>query len=482
MSLPSFASFQGGLPCSSSQFKAPAHAPNPSDMGNVSFAARDTQPTKASMLKTPFFPPPPPPDEIRDADLLDGFLFQPKEPFMPGQFTGFGDSVSLQHQRQELPRLQKDTGRRDPSPMKPRLLCPNVDLHSRNASPAREDSQIPPSPAYRADEKTRDIDGPHVPESPSISQHSPTSEHIGRTNQGHGLGQPSSKQASPLIPSYGFRVGSRQFDDPASEIGDLERPRPLSRGRSRHGRKESTRSFRDIRGLGRSHGVGERIQRPQSKNSNISKKRSRVEKSRYIREAPEEDTFTRKLHALIQENQAKQLESQNTIQEQQGTIDTQELMVHEACEKLKKTEHAYNDVKRRYKQTREQESHLAAQNKTLTQQVEDLHEKLSSLSSRQGESAEKCASFRLKLNEAIDEQQRMYRHSQSQCEAVKAALQKEQSERKHLSRKADEALQISAQKRIELKQLFDEHQQRTDTELQQSNLIFTQYYFNDSPN
>lgn len=474
MSLSPFVSLQGGLPRNSFQSKTSTHAPNSIDMSNISFIARETQPTKASLPRAPFFPPPPPPEEISEATLLDGFVFQPQEPFKPGQFTEFAKIGSPQHRWQELPRLQEDTGRRNLSPMKPRFFSPLVGLPSRSASPAREDSQTPPSSASRADEETHDMDGPHVPKSPSISQYSLISEQIGRGDQGHGFGQPSSKQASPRISSYVFLGEPRQLDDPASEIGDLERPRPLSRSRSRHGRKESTHSFRDIRGLGRSHGAGGRIPRPQSKTSNISKKRSRVEKSHYVREAPEEDTFARKLHALIRENQAKQLESQDWIQHQQDVIANQELMVREAFNGLDKAQADFDDVKRRYKQTQEQESHLAAQNKTLTRQVEDLHGELSDMNAQRGENTEKCASYRLKLNEAIDEQQRMYRHSQSQYEAVKAAFEKEQAERIHLSRQADEALQKSAQKRVELKQLFDEHQQRTDADIQQSNSISTQ--------
>jgi hypothetical protein len=475
MSLSSFASFtslQGDLPRNSFQSKASAHAPNPSDMSNVSFVAGEAHPTKASLPRAPLFPPLPPSDEISDAALFEGFVFQPQEPFKPGQFTGFAKSGSPRRRWQELPWLQKDTGRRDPSPMKPRFFSPLGNPHAGSASPTREGSQIPLCLASRAYEETHKMDGQHAPKSPSISQHSLISEHIDRANQGDKFGQLSSKQASPRISSYVSHGESCQLGDLASEIGDLERPRCLSRSRSRDGRKQSTHSFRDIRGLGRSHGVGERIQKPQCKNSNTSKKRSRVEKSRYVRGVPEGDTFARKLHDLIQENQAKHLESQDRIQCQEDVINNQEMMLREAFDKLDKAKDAFHDVKSRYKQAQEQESCLAAQNKTLAKQVEDLREELSNLNAQRGESAEKCAAYRLKLNEAIDEQQRMYRHSQSQYEAVKAAFEKGQSERMHHSRRVDAALQKSVQKRVELKQLFDEHQRRTDADIQQSNSIF----------
>lgn len=471
--------------------------PDNGDLDDLPSIIQETQSTKNASSKVPFFKLPTLPSGISEAALAEGFIFQPRPAPKPGQYSIsrpnlIDDTQDVgQSQHSQLGHFWYERGADLSKPLEPSSNDPTTeisakDLQTNGTSPAHEQPQRQCSPFLSfVPKKNREHHGVvDMPVSTSpISHHLLMSEHMEQVKRDSEPILPPDQASSNLLCSsfHGRNKRSRYAENPSSDIGDLERPKPMAPARSPHVQRESIHSFRDLRGSINHAGGRESMQRPQSMNSNTSRKRSGVVKSP---SRPGRPRVSEERQAalgqimkywndclLVADRERDQAIAEAAELQQHMAMQSQEL--HEAEELLRHKCAAIENAMKDSKKIQEERSRLSYQNESLVQQVEDLRNELSDSKANIVNMAKRYDSYKERLDKTIDEQQRMWKASQMQYGVLKADVAEEESKRIVESQRIEQALQLSMQKRVEMKQTFSEHQQRTEHEIQQSMVLPT---------
>ncbi|KAM4062907.1 hypothetical protein HRG_007724 [Hirsutella rhossiliensis] len=208
--------------------------------------------------------------------------------------------------------------------------------------------------------------------------------------------------------------------------------------------------------------------RSESRTSNVSKKRTDAHKPR-LRPDPERKMLA--MHQVAQYwNECIQIAEDERnqanweIERLQRRLQRQDLMLSESRSLLKKKECELEDAERHCHQLEENYSHRTSENQRLSGEVETLRSQLFESQTRATELRDKQRQIRDKLNEAIHEQQDLYKRSQTFYEDSMSELRKENEKRVAESTKVDEALEKGRQKREEMMRCLQELRDKMDRE------------------
>lgn len=441
---------------------------------------------EAQLTETPVFKISTSRDDMSEAALAQGFVFQPRQAPKPGQYSGISrpslsneahSSDTSQHLRPAPLRSQEYADVQEPPPAEVGIQIPSNQPQFKHMSSGREQFQGQRSPSKSVitteDEGHHRVENMLVSTSP-MSHHSLLSDNIERAKRDINLVQPLERASSGFSNSSvrSYNRKSCHIADPAYGIGDLERPKPLSPARLRYGQMESIQKFRGSRGPSHSTRAREASHRPESQNSNISRKRSGVEKARAPRKRPQRNEVVEQMMqywnrvVLITEQEKEQ--AVNDISDLQDHLAIQSRKFNEVSSLLKERDIEIEDVERDYKKEQERRSHLSDQNKSLAQQVQDLRQQLSDSEKQATHMSEKHTSYKERFDEMMEEQRRHYEETETQYGNLKTFMTEEGLKRFLESQRVEEALRLSIQERADMNNLFNEHQHRISQDMERS--------------
>lgn len=167
----------------------------------------------------------------------------------------------------------------------------------------------------------------------------------------------------------------------------------------------------------------------------------------------EQDYASFKIDALqdsLHRHQSKLSETRSRLEEKKG-----ELRHMETC----------------YQQLQEESGRTAECNKQLEREIESLQAHILESKGRVTEFENKTRRYRDKINEAITEQQNLWHRSKGFHATSMAEIEKDHQHRMAESKKIEEALGVSRQKRDEMKRCLGELRNNMDQELQTSKTI-----------
>ena len=267
----------------------------------------------------------------------------------------------------------------------------------------------------------------------------------------------------------------RRRNSPGSNCGDLEAPSPRPARRS-----PLLESCSGLRHAAQSPVNYDRGRRSQSQTSNISRKRSKVHKSR----AREDSGHKQKI--LMEQvaqrwNECLQLaeeEKELAIQEigrLQGDMDSKCRELIQTRSLLSQSQTKINKIESRCESSEEQQKAILQQNEDLTGEIQSLRVDLSNSEQRAAQADEKNRAYKVKINEAIQEQQDLYKRSKTYCDKLLAELEQEKDVKNTKVEEISKYLNLSRQKRAQLQQLHHEFQEQAEVEAQKSRSIISTY-------
>ncbi|RDA84610.1 hypothetical protein CP532_6038 [Ophiocordyceps camponoti-leonardi (nom. inval.)] len=254
-----------------------------------------------------------------------------------------------------------------------------------------------------------------------------------------------------------------QRSSPASTCGDLERPAHRSPKRRHQPAAQGSALLRASPHFGAA-----RRNRSQSRTSNISKKRSEDHKHR--RRTEDERKKKAMQHVAQYWNECIQISedekklANREIEHLQHQLQRQALKLTESRSALSQKQQELESAESQKHQLEEEGFQMTEENKRLKEEAQTLRGQLSDSNTQATKFREKHRQIRDKLNEAIQEQQTLFRRSQAFYEDSMAELRKEQEERKSYTSKMDQALETSRHKREEMKRCFDEFRDKMERE------------------
>jgi chromosome segregation ATPase len=161
-------------------------------------------------------------------------------------------------------------------------------------------------------------------------------------------------------------------------------------------------------------------------------------------------------------------EANHQIDQLQSHIQLQSRQLNEAQNMLKDKHVHVQEMEQRFKELEAQGTNFTEQNRELTAEVSQLREELSDSNKRAAQLGEKYRAYKHKINEAINEQQDLYKKTKSHYEDMMTELRNVESKRASTSQEIEGVLQASKQKRDDMKKLLHELQDQSASELQQS--------------
>lgn len=460
-------------------------------------------------------------NDISEAALAEGFAFQPHKPPRPGQFSGTlsfnplggANTKSGAGSQQQVPFWVPQTIVNPPRPSPERPMAgsplslhdvgfaspgPGVSL-AEPRNPARStnfqehsSSVVTPIPAagepHCFNDRIHMLSSPvadhqlpperHRPEKPHESRRPYDDERATSQRDNIKLSQSSDRPHRPI---------NVQQDRPSSEIcGDLEAPTRQTPLRSRkHARDNTHKDNRISRQYRDSEEKKEILQRPQSRNSNVSKKRTPMQRStrgdpihRLSRGEPahkrsriESDAIPsrgepvhipcrwnpeRKKLAMNQVAQywnecmliaeEEKEEANEEIDHLQSELHSQSQQLNETHLLLRQRQAQIQQIEEHYKAIEKKGNDSSEQNKQLAEEVQRLREDLSKSQQKVKLWTERYGEYKSKLNESIAEQQTFYKMTKIQHDILATELQESRSN----EIRTQDLMQTSEQKRAEM--------------------------------
>ncbi|KAF4978671.1 hypothetical protein FZEAL_4989 [Fusarium zealandicum] len=276
-------------------------------------------------------------------------------------------------------------------------------------------------------------------------------EPVTSRTQGNGKPFEDLKLPLPHIPRASRR---HHHVSPSSTCGDLERPAPQTPRTSsaRVHASHSRASSRPIRYSARHKDTVRDPERPQSRTSNISRKRSTIRKPRLAtgpdRKKAAMYNVARHWNECIMLTEAERDEANSQIERLEDDIRHAEADLDKSLLLLSEKESMVRASEARCKELEEEGSSALENNQKLSSEVEslrhDLHKSQKSTTNLQ----EKYRGCRSKLNEAIEEQQDLFLRARGFYQEAKEELQKERDNRTTDASTVDEALKWLENHRI----------------------------------
>lgn len=272
---------------------------------------------------------------------------------------------------------------------------------------------------------------------------------------------------------------ARDRISPVRTCGDLEGPSPQTprthrRTPRNHTSARSTRKFFSPH-TNEKHAVSR--DRSHSRTSNISRKRSTIDKRRSRTDPERKHTA---MHQVAQYwNECLQIAADER-DEANGEIETLQSQIHKQGRELNLSIRLLSEKKAelqktesRCKELEDQEIQFRANNQRLDAELKTLRDEISESRKRATTFGDKSRIYKAKLNEAIAEQQALFIRSQDLYKECQEELQKEKSSRAAQALEIDKALDGSRKKREDLKQCFQEFRSVTEQEINTSMILFT---------
>lgn len=116
------------------------------------------------------------------------------------------------------------------------------------------------------------------------------------------------------------------------------------------------------------------------------------------------------------------------------------------------------EVEERWQNVEQEQSDASQNNEVLATQVESLREELSKSQTRVKNTNEKCKAYKVKINQAIAEQQQLYKRSKVYYDNMIHELELEKTNQSIKSTEVDKALATSQEKREDMRKAFNEFQ------------------------
>ncbi|PHH75107.1 hypothetical protein CDD80_2627 [Ophiocordyceps camponoti-rufipedis] len=212
-----------------------------------------------------------------------------------------------------------------------------------------------------------------------------------------------------------------------------------------------------------------RRDRSQSRTSNISKKRS--DKIRKHRRRTEDERKKKAMQHVaqywnecIQISEEEKNHANREIESLQHQLQRQEAKLSESRSMLKRKQHDLECAESLGRQLQEEGLQIKDENRNLSEEVQTLRDQLSESEAHTAKLRERHRQIRDKLNEAIQEQQGLYKRSQAFYEDLSGQLRQEKEERETYTSRMDELLETSRHKREEMKQCFDDFRDKMERE------------------
>ncbi|PNY29151.1 Uncharacterized protein TCAP_00922 [Tolypocladium capitatum] len=214
--------------------------------------------------------------------------------------------------------------------------------------------------------------------------------------------------------------------------------------------------------------------RSRSRTSNISRKRSTICKDRRHRDPDRKKTAMHQVaqywNECIQIAEEEKAQANWEIERLQNELHRHQLKLTESRSMLDDKVRELHHIEHRHRQLEENDSRNTTENKRLGSEVEELRDQLSESKTRATALEEKHQRYRLKLNEAIKEQQALFLRSRAFYEESLSELRKENEKRHTDSNEIEKALENSRQKREEMKRCLEEFRGEMERESRHSAL------------
>ncbi|RGP67367.1 hypothetical protein FSPOR_6023 [Fusarium sporotrichioides] len=260
-----------------------------------------------------------------------------------------------------------------------------------------------------------------------------------------------------------------------STCGDLEMPAPQSPRAARRSRTSGGYWSRQPTARSDHYRDSERDQdRPQSRASNVSRKRSSRRKGRSRTTVDPErkkvamQNVAQHWNECIQISEAERIEAAKEIARLEDEVHCAEEALEMSKQLISEKDAAIQELADLHKSQKEEGSRAEKESQKLLNEVESLRSDLAKSHEDKAAIHEKYRKNRVKLNEAIAEQQDLFKRARARCNEI-AELQKN-NEKRDIDVKAVElALEASRKKREELKSCVEQYRAETEQEAQKKN-------------
>ncbi|KID78102.1 uncharacterized protein G6M90_00g039010 [Metarhizium brunneum] len=247
-----------------------------------------------------------------------------------------------------------------------------------------------------------------------------------------------------------------------STCGDLEGPYRVTPNKSRHPLSDEHHELipQPEELFGANAYDGDFAHRSGSRTSNISRKRSGINKHRSQQEPGRKKMLMQQVAQYWNEciNIAEEEKAQARLEIDQLREDLrrQYVKLTEARHQLDNEQAGRKDSEKKLKHSEEKVAEVLLENSTLSQRLSTMQEELRSTKERDAILTEKSRTYRTKLNEAILEQQRLFLQAKEFYHDSIQELRQENETRVAESKAIDTALTNSREKREQMRHCFDE--------------------------
>ncbi|KAK9440906.1 hypothetical protein VB005_05541 [Metarhizium brunneum] len=247
-----------------------------------------------------------------------------------------------------------------------------------------------------------------------------------------------------------------------STCGDLEGPYRVTPNKSRHPLSDEHHELipQPEELFGANAYDGDFAHRSGSRTSNISRKRSGINKHRSQQEPGRKKMLMQQVAQYWNEciNIAEEEKAQARLEIDQLREDLrrQYVKLTEARHQLDNEQAGRKDSEQKLKHSEEKVAEVLLENSTLSQRLCTMQEELRSTKERDAILTEKSRTYRTKLNEAILEQQRLFLQAKEFYHDSIQELRQENETRVAESKAIDTALTNSREKREQMRHCLDE--------------------------
>lgn len=159
------------------------------------------------------------------------------------------------------------------------------------------------------------------------------------------------------------------------------------------------------------------------------------------------------------------------IEELRNEIHRQEQKLNKSLHLLSEKDTQLQTIEKRCQELETCGEKTAAENQQLTAELGALQDQLGEAKQHEAKLSEKSRTYRMKLNEAISEQQTLFTRSRTFYQECLEELQKEKSNRAEHALSVDKALETSRKKREEVKECFQQFRHEMELESQKSRFV-----------
>lgn len=149
-------------------------------------------------------------------------------------------------------------------------------------------------------------------------------------------------------------------------------------------------------------------------------------------------------------------------------IEVKSRQLRSATDRCQEQQSHIKELEDRWNQIEAAQSDSRQANEDLNEQVNLLRTELAKSQARVDNTSTKCKDYRVKINEAIAEQQELYKRSKTYYDNMVHRLKAEEEKQTKRAAEVDVALEASQKKREEIRKVLDHLQAGARKEMEQS--------------